>query len=228
MGFFDAVQNAGTRAKLNGEIVLIDRELVARKKLFGIEIYELVDSLDDKRKGDLVSMPGFFKGVEAQMKQPLDDCRKEVRLMQGERAALERERSQLESSRERDTKPSVGSFFSNTSTDASLNVQITMLDRKIKARKEDFGLHAWEFVSKDQSITGNVTAETKKATGLGKVTGAIGGLTKGVASGVTAGLGKLSKDERAVQECLEKAKEDVGFMERSKERKNAIIAGLGK
>mmetsp|Transcript_11055 Transcript_11055/g.18341 ORF Transcript_11055/g.18341 Transcript_11055/m.18341 type:complete len:230 (-) Transcript_11055:108-797(-) len=229
MGIFDSVQNAGTRAKLNGEIVLIDRRLVARKKLFGVEIYDLFDALDDKHKSDLFSMPELFKGVEGQMKQPLEDCRKEVRVMHGEKVSKEDELAKLEVRRERDTKNSVGSFFSNTSTDATLKVQITMLERNIKLRKEEFGLDVWQYVSKDNSITGSMVAETtKKTSGLGKVTGAIGGLAKGVTSGVTSGLGKLSKDERDVQECLEKAKEDVGFMERSKERKNSIIAGLGK
>lgn len=223
------MQNAGTRAKLNGEILLLDRDLTARKKLFGVEIFDLIDALDDKNKSNIVSMPGIFKSVEAQMKEPLGDCRKDVRTMKAEKLAAEDELATLEVRRERETKATVGTFFSNTSADASLNMKITMLERKIKARKEEFGLDVWRIVGQDSSITAKVTAETRKSkTSIGKVTGVLGGLTKGVASGVASGLGKLSKDERAIQECLEKAKEDIGFIERSKERKNSIIAGLGK
>lgn len=35
-------------------------------------------------------------------------------------------------------------------------------------------------------------------------------------------LGKTLQDEQAIQECVDKAKEDIGYLQRSKDRKQSI------
>jgi hypothetical protein len=226
MGFMDSVQNAGLRARLNGEILLIDRDLVARKKLFGVEIYDAIDVIEKKNKTAILSTPNLFKGIEAQIKEPLELCRNEIRLMEGDKASKESEQTHLEVKRERDTKSNIGTWVSRSSADAKLTVEIALLERQIKIRKEKFGLDIWDIVAHPTSLVENITTETKKEAGLGKVTGAMGGLAKGVTSKIAVGLGKLSSDERTIQDIVEKAKEDVIFLERSKSRKHDIIGNL--
>lgn len=229
MGFLNSLQNAGTKTKLNGEILLLDRELVARKKLFGIELFDLIDDLDAKSKDSLLKTPALFKGIEKQIQEPLDKCRADVHVSAGEKAEKESKLATVEVRKERDTKGGIGAWVSDSGTQGQLNVQITMLDRTMKQRKEQFGIEIWDIIAQPSGLTDNVNSEMKKKKGgLGAVTGVIGGLGKGVKSTVENGLGKLSSDERAVQQCIEKAKEDIGFIERSKERKQSIIDGLGK
>jgi hypothetical protein len=229
MGFFDSLGNAGQRAKLNGEILLLDRELVARKKQFGVDMFDLIDTIEKNKKGAIFSTPELFKGhCETHIREPLETCRNEVRVWEGDLIGKKNELSSLEVKRERETKSNFGTWVSNSSSDAKLTVEITMLERQIKQRKEKFGIDVWDGMCEPTSIIGNVAAETKKKGGLGKVTGALGGITKGVAFGISAGLGKLSADERAVQECLATAKEDVSFVERSKNRKLDILQNVGK
>ena len=228
MGLMDSLQNAGQRAKLNGEVLLLDRDITARKKVFGVEIYDIINAIEKKNKTAILTTPALFKGIEAQIGTPLEACRREIGLWEGDIAGKESELAVLEVKRERDTKGNFGTWVSRSSTDAKLTVEIALLERQIKQRKEQFGIEIWDIISQPTSIVANVTAETQSKSALGKVTGALGGITKGVASNISSGLGKLSADERAVQECVNKAKEDVGFMERSKDRKLDIIKNLAK
>jgi hypothetical protein len=228
MGLLENVQNAGQRAKLNGEILLIDRDIVARKKEFGLELYDLIDTVERKNKTALLSTPSLFKGIESQIQDFLEVCRKEVSELDDSKSGKELEQTQLEVKRERETNATIGKWMSRTGTDAKLTMEIAMLERQIKQRKEKFGLDIWDVVAQPSSIVENVNMETKNKSGLGKVTGALSGLTKGVTSTVASGLGKFSSDERAVQVCVEKAREDIDLLERSKSRKLDIIASLAK
>lgn len=228
MGFMDSVQNAGQRAKLNGEILLIDRDLVARKKLFGVEIYDAIDTIEKKNKEAVLSTPNLFKGIEKQIREPLEVCRDEIRVMEGDMASKVSEQTHLEVKRERDTKANIGTWVSRSGTDAKLSVEIAFLERQIKIRKEKFGLDIWDTIAQPTSLVENITTETKKEAGLGKVKGAVGGLAKGVTSKISSGLGMLSADERTIQDMVEKAKEDVTSMERSKARKLDMIGNLAK
>jgi hypothetical protein len=228
MGLMENVQNAGQRAKLNGEMLLIDRDIVARKKEFGVELYDLIDIIERKSKTSMLSTPSLFKGIESQIQEYLEVCRKEVGDFEDSKSAKELEQTQLEVKRERETKATIGKWMSRTGTDAKLTVEITMLERQIKQRKEKFGVDIWDIVAQPSSIVENVNIEAKKKSGLGKVTGALTGLTKGVTSSVANGLGKLSSDERTIQVCVEKAREDVDLFERSKARKLGILASLAK
>ena len=42
MGFLDSVKKGATKTKLQGEIVLLDREIAAIKKEFGVTLYDLL------------------------------------------------------------------------------------------------------------------------------------------------------------------------------------------
>lgn len=219
-----SVQNAAQRTKLQGEVALLEREATARKKLFGIELYDMLQRLDKKNRGDVLHFPSG--SIEKSIKEPLEECSKDVLLLEGELAEKETELESLEVRRERDTTGGIGKWVSNTSTEGSLNVRMKLLERKIKIRKEDFGVQIWDAVSSGVVVKNSSSDvdnnKKKKKGGLGKVRGAIGG----VVNVATNSLGKLSADNRAIEQCLEKAKEDVQYIEESIRRKHSIMEGL--
>jgi hypothetical protein len=132
MGFLASVQKAGQRAKLQGEIMLLDRELVARKKQFGIELYDLIATLDQKNRDAVFATPAVFKGVEAHIKGPLEECRRDLMLWEGEKAEKEDALRKLDVKRDRQVDGGLGSWVSNSAEEAQLNVRLTILERNIK------------------------------------------------------------------------------------------------
>ena len=107
-------------------------------------------------------------------------------------------------------------------------MKVAYLDREMFLLKEKFGLEVWESVSRVQWLHDAVASETKNKSGLGIVTGAVGGLAKGVKGTVTKTLGKVSGDERVIEVCVNKAKGDVKFIEENKRRKQSEIDAIGK
>lgn len=75
------------------------------------------------------------------------------------------------------------------------------------------------------SMTKIMPREAKKG-GIKATTGIIGGIGKSFKSTLSTNLGKLSKNEQAIEECLEKAKKDVMYVEENKKRKEREIQSL--
>jgi len=146
MGFFDSVKSSAIKAKLKGEIALLDREISSQQSAFGVELY---DKLQQQSAGKNFAnlgeiMPSALKGAnEKAVKEPLEACRADVqtkqnevdaKLLEIEKLQCDRERSRISSTMER--------FKSDTasrSTEAKLQVQIKLLRREIQQRKEQFG-----------------------------------------------------------------------------------------
>jgi hypothetical protein len=74
-------------------------------------------------------------------------------------------------------------------------------------------------------MTKMMARETKKG-GVKAATGIFGGIGKSVKSTLSTNLGKLSKNEQAIEECLEKAKKDVMYVEEKKKHKEREIQSL--
>mmetsp|Transcript_19005 Transcript_19005/g.28680 ORF Transcript_19005/g.28680 Transcript_19005/m.28680 type:complete len:232 (+) Transcript_19005:125-820(+) len=227
MGLLDGISNAGQKVKLQGEIVLLNREIDARKKLFGIELWDLLveSEKQENRSGVIFKMPAIFKDVEMKLKEPIEECRKDMAFMEGQLAENNDKLTRLEAHRERETNATIGTFMKNTGSDANLKIRIAKLERDMKLRKEKFGMDVWNLVATESAPT-TKEDNKNKGSGLGAVTGAIGGLGKGVVGGVTSTLGKLSKQETLMQDCVKKAKDDVAYLERSKARKQSLVSAI--
>lgn len=233
MQWITSAKKAATKAKINGEISLLDREIVARKKAFGIELYDLIAGKESKERNAILHTPALFKPVESEIKEPLESCRAEVEEKLADKHAKENELLLLEVRIENEmpaysaseTVTKAGKWVSNSGAQAKLQYEIMMLDREIKLRKEQFGLEVWDTVFEHVSMTKMVARESKKG-GIKAVTGTLGGIGKSVKSSISSNLGKLSKDEQAIEECLEKAKKDVMYIEGNKKRKEREIASL--
>lgn len=205
---------------------MVEREMTARKKQFGIDLWDLISSNNQKRQNDLIAAPALFKGMEEKIKAPLDECSKDIALLKGSLAEKESEFYKLQVKRESTLGGGIGTWVSNSSAETKLKAQMALLERDIKIRKEKFGVDIWELVSENSSMAETISKETKNKGALGSIGGAIGGFGKGIKGGAASGLGKLSKDERAIQDCVDKAKEDIGYLQRSKDRKQSMIDSL--
>lgn len=231
MGFFDSVGNAAKRAQLNAEMALLDREMATRKKAFGVELYDLISAQhaknrvhadDTSMEAMVLDLPSVFKHMEKDMEEPLQKTSKEVRVMEREKRDLQQQAARIEAQKEKS--------FSDSAKSVELSARVAYLDREMKIKKEQFGLDAWEAAVDSKWMHETLAEGVHNAKdGLGMITGAVGGLVKGTKGTVTKTLGKLSAEEREIEQCVNKAKADVKKIQDKKDMKNreleAIIAG---
>lgn len=238
MGFFDAIGDTAKRAKLTGEIALLDREMTTRKKSFGVELYDIISKqqkINMKNDMFLLEAPPIFKTVENEIQEPLDKYSKEIRVMELELKTIEDQIELQEAKKIRDahstTSSGVGQSMKTKAKDAELYVKIKYLKREMLLRKEQFGLEVWDAAAGPSWLHEAVINETKDKSGLGMVTGTVGGLVKGVKGTVTKTLGAMSSDEREIATCVNKAKDDIKKIDdqkRQKEKEVAMIVNKNK
>ena len=73
---WDNVKKSGQKTKIRGEMMLLEREANGRKKLFGIELYDLITN--DKNKLLGVSAGTVFKGKIEQLKEPFERAKDDI------------------------------------------------------------------------------------------------------------------------------------------------------
>lgn len=76
MGFFDSVKKSATKTKIQGEIVLLDREIAAIQKEFGVTLYDLLAAAVDgnnatpallKKQPEIATVfEAFYKEIQKQ------------------------------------------------------------------------------------------------------------------------------------------------------------------
>jgi hypothetical protein len=235
MGFFTSVKNAGLKTKLYADISVLDREAVSRKKRLGVELYNLLVELEkskrQRQQGMTVQSPAMFHAKQDSIKVPLDACRADVGALQDRREALEQELLHMEANRDRGVRRHSESSFqqaagrvSDTARQAKIHTQMKLLDRDVYQRQELFGLQVYDdiIVANTTSLASTSTTTSEKATTEKAKKSRFGG----VKAGISNRLSKLSSDETAIEECIEKAKKDVNFIQTKKDRKEREIAQL--
>jgi hypothetical protein len=229
MGFFDGVKNAALKAKLNGEILLLDRDLAAKKKAFGVELYDKLEQINNARAVNI----SLCNAIEKKISVPLDACRRDLKGLVDERDVKQREADVIGATRDnnqfaqtaQEKLQRAGKWMSDAGSEAGLHVDITMLNRKIKLRKEAFGEQVFDELvlgSPAESVDGRPTPT--KTNSKNKL---LGGLGKDIASGITTQLSKLSPAEQELQHVVDKAKSDAEYIQNERSRKVREIASLG-
>ena len=226
MGFFTSAKNAAVKTKLRGEVALLDREIATRQKALGVELYDLLVVIcaggGNKMAG--LKAPSIFHANQAKIQEPFEACRSDIRLLMEDKEAKEQEIVHIEANRER-SRPSrdkqealtkAGNWISETGTEAKLQVLIKKIDRDMKLRKEQFGLDVFEVMHTEEAAG---QSSPGKAGVLGKITGTGKGAATGVKTGIASRLSKMSKSEQDIQDCIERAKKDVGLIEYRKDLK---------
>lgn len=227
MGFFTNVKNAGITTKLKGNIVLLDREMVARKMLLGVELYNLLIASERKSSNNGVSMPNMFHALRDSIKVPFDACRADTGVLEDRKEGMEQELVHMAANRDRARMPrtngeklqQTGKWFSDSGVEAKMQVQMKLINREIHQRKEQFGLQVYEIVIASSS-SGSSTDATTAAAAAPK-----GGI-RGIKAGISNRLSKMSSDEKEIQECIDKAKKDMNLIQNKKERKVREIEQL--
>jgi hypothetical protein len=224
MGLLDSLGNGAKRTQLRAEVVLIEREMTARKKAFGVELFDVIALHTKRDKNSLLKTPGIVKTIENAIQAQLGDCSKDVGFLETERQQLEDEVEVIEAKRDRDVNGGIGKKLSDGAREGQIAVKISLLNRDIRLRKEKFGLDVWDVVCQTTSSTdAAVECEPPKAKGIGKT---LGGFARDVQGTLGKTLGKVSVDARTIDECLMKARADVASMERRKQIKQTEIANL--
>lgn len=226
MGFLDGISSTARKAQLHAEISLVDRELASRKRAFGVELYDKIASQNKRASGLEAASAVLFQAIENSIREPLTACSDDVRRLELEYDEKKREKELIEIRQEKaalgenPASNTISRRIANQANLAQLAVQTTLLEREMKQRKEQFGLEIWDIVSSPQWLHETVSKETKNSTGaVGTVTGAVGGLVKGTKGTIAKTLGKMSGKEREIEDCVNKAKEDVRFLEMKRSNK---------
>lgn len=226
MSIFTKVKNAGVKAKIQGEMALLDRQAKTRKQKFGVDLYNLLDRLDrsnslgsagSSSSAASVKAPMFLGTQSQKIKHIFDATQLQNRSLQDDHDAKAQEVEHLQVNRDR-ARPAVtgqekmqraGQWISSNSSEAKLRTEMALLERKIKQKKEEFGLAVFELVEGSGSAT--AASDEKK------------GILGGVKSGVTNQLSKLSGNEREIQHCIDTAKSDVEYIYKQKTSKQREI-----
>lgn len=212
MGIWDKVKNEGKKVKLQGEIQLLKRELTARQKVFGIELYDLLTN--DKQTLLGVTAGTLFKGNTAnqtEMKEPFERAREDIMVIQAIKDGKQKDLDVLEV-KGAHTLPDAtmgqkaakaGAAMKNGAKGTKLQAEMALLDRDMKIRKEQFGVQIFH-------VTRN--SEDKKTNNP----------VKKLSNAVT----NLSQQEQLIQNCIDKAKTDVARIEKKIESKQFEIHAL--
>lgn len=144
MQWITSAKKAATKAKINAEILLLDREIETRKKAFGVELYDLIAGIESKERNAILPTPALFKPIESEIKEPLEACRAEVEEKLTDKHAKEndlllltvRMENELPAVTASETVAKAGKWVSSSGTEAKLQYEMMILDREIKIRKE--------------------------------------------------------------------------------------------
>jgi hypothetical protein len=170
---------------------LTEREAKARKKKFGVDLYDVLTQ--DKQKMLGISAGTLFKGKHEEMKAAFERARDEIAGKLARKEELQRQRDVLEVKGSH-TMPDTtvgekmnkaGKAISDAGLDTKMRAQQAMVDREIKIRKEEFGLEVFDVCK---------ASEEKE---------------KGIKGAIATAVSKLSEHEKDIQSVIDLAKKDV-------------------
>lgn len=160
MSFWDAVQNQAKRAgdatkvaaqktKLHADMMLIDRDIQQRKQQFGVTMYDYISPLSQKQD--------FYAATDdltTMLRPPLITAQKEIQALAIKRVKCKEALAQAEAARYAafPTKAeSWGEKFLNAGkasvmhgNETKIKTELAMVDRRIKAIKQQFGLDLFQ------------------------------------------------------------------------------------
>lgn len=220
MGIWDNVKKSGTKTKIRGEMMLLEREASARKKLFGIEFYDLITN--DKNKLLGVSAGTIFKGQRAELQEPFERAKDDIA---GKQALKEDRQKSLDvlEVKGAHTLPDQtmgqkvrkgGAHLSNAATATNLAGRMAWIDREIKIRKEEFGIEVFSYFTESASGGGEDGGDKRTS------------LKKKLSQSLGNSLSSVTQHEKDIQACIDSAIKDVAAIEdkiKSKQRQMGLV-----
>eukprot|EP00980_Cylindrotheca_fusiformis_P014787 scaffold4026_cov117-Cylindrotheca_fusiformis.AAC.22 len=211
MGIFDKAKKQAQKAKIRGDIVLLERQVNTKKKAFGVEFYDLITN--DKNKLLGVSAGTIFKGQREELKEPFERARDDIAGKQAQKDIHQKDLDVMEV-KGAHTLPDTtvgekmnkaGAAMSNAAKSTQLSGKMALIDREIKIRKEQFGVEVFEHFSP---------------------TVAEGDSKGGVSKRISEKLSGLTQHEKDIQACIDSAKSQVASIEEkitSKKREMSFL-----
>ena len=200
MGLWGNVKNVAEKTKLRGDVALAQRGIMARKKKFGEEFFDVLTNDKQKLLGvSAGTLSVFKKGTQNdELRAAFERVRDDIRGKQARKEKLQNRLDVMEVKGSH-TMPDgtmgqklskTGRMFSNAGTGTKIRAQMALIDREMKIRKEEFGLEVFDMAK---------TTEDKQKKGL-----------KGTISKAMTGLSEQDKD---MQKIVDTAKKDVEAIE---------------
>lgn len=149
MGFMDSMKKAAALTKLQGELVMIDREITTCKEKHGVIIYNILSKrqhLPDDDENKFAALP--MEGLEAAFLATTED----LKPWNEKRNKVADELEVLEDSKMRRTSGTTtgdkaryaGQVLKDATVTAKLKTELAYYDREIKLRQGIFGIQVFD------------------------------------------------------------------------------------
>ena len=201
MGWWGNVKNAAEKTKLRGDIALTQRGITARKKKFGEDFYDVLTNDKQKLLGvSAGTLSVFKKGSQKddELRNAFERVRDAIRGIQARKDELQKRLDVMEVKGSH-TMPDetmgqkmskTGKMFSDAGTGTKIRAQMTLIDREMKIRKEEFGVEVYDLAK--------TTVDKEK---------------KGLKGAISKAMTGLSEQEKEIQTVVDTAKKDVEGIE---------------
>lgn len=196
MNLLGKAKKSAQKAKIRGEILVLERQAIGRKKQFGVVFYDLITN--DKNMLLGVSAGTIFKGHREELKEPFERARDDIAGKQAQKDVHQKDLDVMEV-KGAHTLPNAtvgekvnkaGAVMSNAASATKLNGKMALLDREMKIRKEQFGIEVFEHFSEPQD-----------------------GKRPSMKKRLSEKLSGVTQHEKDIQACIDAAKWDVGEIE---------------
>jgi hypothetical protein len=233
MGIFDSVKNSAAKAKLNAEIVLLDRQINTQLHSFGVEFFDkLVKAAAPYSNSSTSTLNAAVlpsSAVADAMRSVFDECRHDVQAKQNEHDANRIEAEKVACNKERSAAKSLnqstmtkaGNWMTDTSKEAQLKVRNKLLEREINQRKGQFGVEVFDIVL--TAMGGSGTAAASGGGGGGALAAAVAKTKSGIIGTLA---GSHAADKEAIAKCIANASRAVGLLRAQKDSKLREIAAI--
>lgn len=215
---WDKAKAGAKRTKLQGELVMLEREIKGRKAAFGVELYDILSADPKSFGGNIMGQNVKVSQLhKPELSEPYELCKADIYDLEAQQQSFQKEQDHLAHQRESfgpatttgEHFSKAGNWMTTNAQEIGLTAKAKMLDRDIKKRKETFGIIVYE----QYVATGLAEPDAPNA---------------GVKAKVSSVIGNFSPKEKKVQDCLYRSKNMVEMLERQKNLNLAEIDELNK
>ena len=160
----DTAATQAKRGKLNADILLLDREVMGKKKAFGVTMYDHVSPLS--QSADFYAASDDLTNL---LRPPLITAQKEIQALAAKRVKLMESLAQAECNRAAafPTKAeTVGQKFVNFGKagvlhggETKIKAELAIVDRKIKGFKQSFGVELFDCLAEAEDQRGYLPSD---------------------------------------------------------------------
>jgi rRNA-processing protein FCF1 len=202
-GMIENVRRTALKTKIRGEMALLDRQIYLLQCQFGIDYYDAVAAFGQQHR----RFP-----IPSAIADAFDHCRDDIQVKLNEKNAKDLEVEYVVVNKERSaalpksntsTLQRSSQWVNETATEGKLRVQVKLLERDMKLRKEQFGVAVFDVV------LAHATQKTNHIKGA-------------IQNVVNAAAG----DERKVDEVLRNAAREIGILRQQKQGKERELQAV--